>query len=118
MNPELLGALIALGTALFGGVGLELLRRTLSTPDRMREQWIVLATELRTDLKDVRERSNYYKEQSDLWEERYHRLQEEFLAYRNLMADRVGRRVAEDLRVTAAEIGERRRDEVIRGDQS
>lgn len=104
-----LEASLALVGAICGGVMLEVVRRFLTHPDRTRDDRVAMRDELRRDNKELRDELQRLVNRANAWEERYYQLQEDYLAYREIIASRVGSELAERIRGPAEELGARRR---------
>lgn len=72
-------ALIALLGTLFGGVGLEVIRRALAKSKEKEDSATAMRNELRTELTSLKAEMSAVEKELDLWRQKYYELYEKYV---------------------------------------
>jgi hypothetical protein len=85
--PEISQAWLALFAALLGGSGLKVIEYWLNRSKTQDDSAAAMRTELREEVKNLRDELRHVEEQLDLWRGKYYELMEEFMKAKGDLAE-------------------------------
>ncbi|QIN94114.1 hypothetical protein PP459_gp119 [Streptomyces phage Wakanda] len=85
--PEINQAWLALFAALLGGSGLKVIEYWLNRSKVQQDSATAMRTELREEVRGLREELRHVEEQLDLWRGKYYELMDEFMKAKGDLAE-------------------------------
>jgi len=87
MLPDINQAWLAMFAALLGGSGLKIIEYWLNRSKSRDDSALAMRTELREEVRSLREELRHVEEQLDLWRGKYYELMDEFMKAKGDLAE-------------------------------